>query len=133
VRRDPALMPAAIEEMLRFESPLHRNPRRALVDCEYGGQAMRRGDYILQILASANRDPHTFPDPHRFDIARQPNRYLAFGLGPHFCVGAALGRLEMSLALNTILRRLPGLRLKACVEWERHNLFRTLRALPVVF
>jgi len=133
LRADPELMPTAIEEILRFESPLHRNPRRASMDLEYAGQQIRRGDYVLQIFASANRDPEVFPDPHRFDVARQPNRHLAFGLGLHFCVGAPLARLEALIALNTILRRLPNLRLNGPVEWERHSLFRTLKALPVAF
>ena len=133
LRADPELMPTAIEEILRFESPLHRNPRRASADIEYAGQQIRRGDYVLQIFASANRDPEVFPDPHRFDVARQPNRHLAFGLGLHFCVGAPLARLEALIAFNTILRRLPNLRLNGPVEWERHSLFRTLKALPVAF
>jgi pimeloyl-[acyl-carrier protein] synthase len=134
LRRDPQLMPGAIEEVLRFEGPLQRNPRRAAEDFEFGGQLLRRNDYLLPLLGAANRDPLAFPEPQRFDIARQPNRHLAFGQGIHFCVGAPLARLEGQLALNTILRRLPGLRLNAAtVEWEPHTLFRALRALPVAF
>jgi pimeloyl-[acyl-carrier protein] synthase len=134
LRRNPQLMPSAIEEMLRFESPLQRNPRRAGQDLDLGGQRLRRNDYVLPLVGAANRDPKVFPEPHRFDITRQPNRHLAFGLGIHFCVGAPLARLEGLIALNTILHRLLGLRLKtASVEWEPHTLFRKLRALPVAF
>jgi cytochrome P450 len=133
LRRQPALMPGAIEEVLRFEGPLQRNPRRAAVDLELGGQRLRQHDYLLPLLGAANRDPAVFAEPGRFDITRQPNRHLAFGMGIHFCVGAPLARLEGELALNTLLRRLPGLRLNGPVEWEAHNLFRQLRALPVAF
>ncbi len=134
VRAKPELMPGAIEEVLRFEGPLQRNPRRAAEDLAFGGQHLGRHDYLLPLLGAANRDPEVFPEPHRFDIARQPNRHLAFGLGIHFCVGAPLARLEGLIALNTILRRLPEVRLKtAAVEWEPHTLFRKLRALPLVF
>ena len=134
LRRDPQLMPGAVEEVLRFEGPLQRNPRRAAEAFEFGGQQLKRNDYLLPLLGAANRDPEVFPEPQRFDVARQPNRHLAFGGGIHFCVGAALARLEGQLALNTMLRRLPGLRLNAeAVEWEPHTLFRALRALPVAF
>ena len=134
LRADPQLMPSAIEEVLRFEGPLQRNPRRAAMDFDFGGQHLRRNDYMMPILGAANRDPEAFPEPDRFNIARQPNRHVAFGLGIHFCVGAPLARLEGLIALNAILRRLPELRLNAAaVEWDQHTLFRKLRALPVAW
>ena len=134
LRREPQLMAGAIEEVLRYEGPLQRNPRRAAENLELGGQQLRQNDYLLPLLGAANRDPLAFPEPQRFDITRQPNRHLAFGQGIHFCVGAPLARLEGQLALGTILRRLPKLRLNTeKVEWERHTLFRALRALPVAF
>jgi cytochrome P450 len=133
LRREPALMPTAIEEVLRYEGPLQRNPRRAAVDLAIGGQQLKQHDYLLPLLGAANRDPAVFDQPARFDIARHPNRHLAFGMGIHFCVGAPLARLEGQLALNALVRRLPNLRLAAPVEWEPHNLFRQLRALPVAF
>ncbi|MGH2523781.1 MAG: cytochrome P450 [Anaerolineales bacterium] len=134
LRADPALMPSAVEEMLRFESPLQRNPRRVAEDFEYGGAQLRRGDYVLQMLGAANRDPKVFPNPGQFDITRQPNRHLAFAFGIHFCVGAPLARLEAPIAIGTVLRRLPRLRLAAeTIEWEPHGLLRGLGALPVAF
>ena len=136
VRQDPDRTPGAIEEVLRYEGPLQRNPRRAAADFEFGGQQLRRNDYLMPLLGAANRDPLAFPDPNRFDINRQPNRHIAFGQGIHFCVGAPLARLEGQLALNTLLRRLPNLRLAApatAIEWQQHPHFRALKALPVAF
>lgn len=133
LKQQPELMPGSIEEVLRYECPLQRNPRRAALDLELGGQQMRRNDYLLPMLGAANRDPAAFAEPQRFDITRQPNRHLAFGQGIHFCIGAPLARLEALIALTTLLRRLPGLRLNAAVEWEPHTLFRRLKALPVAF
>jgi cytochrome P450 len=134
LRDDPSLMPTAVEEMLRFESPLQRNPRRIAEDLELGGRTLRRGDFVLQVLGAANRDPARFPDPHRFDIARQPNRHLAFGHGIHFCLGAPLARIEAPIALGTLLRRFPDLRLAADhAEWQPHGLLRAQKRLPVAF
>ena len=134
LRERPDLMPSAVEEMLRYESPLQRNPRRIAVDVELRGRQLRTGDYVMQVLGSANRDPAQFPDPDRFDIARQPNRHVAFGFGVHFCLGAPLARLEAPIAVGTVLRRMPNLRLATeAVEWHRHGLLRGLVSLPVAF
>jgi cytochrome P450 len=134
LRDDPSLMAGAVEEMLRFESPLQRNPRRVAEDMEYGGEQLRKGDFILQLLGSANRDPAYFPEPDRFDIHRRPNRHIAFGQGIHFCLGAPLARLEAPIAIGTILRRMPHLRLKtSSIEWAPHPLLRAMPALPVIF
>ena len=134
LRAHPDLLAPAIEEVLRYEGPLARNPRRVAEDQVLDGQHLRKHDYMLPLLGAANRDPLVFPAPARFDITRQPNRHLAFGLGIHFCVGAPLARLEAFVALSTLLRRLPGLRLAdIAIEWEPHTLFRKLRALPIVF
>jgi cytochrome P450 len=134
LRANPSLMPTAIEELLRFESPLQRNPRRVAEDLEYGSAHMRRGDYVLQILGAANRDPAIFAEAGSLRLTRQPNRHLAFGFGLHFCVGAPLARLEGPIAIGTVLRRLPGLRLAAeTVEWQPHGLLRGLAALPARF
>ena len=134
LRTEPAQITTAIEEMLRYESPLQRNPRRVAEDLEYRGVRLRRGDNVLQMLGAANRDPKVFSDPNRFNLTRQPNRHLAFAFGIHFCVGAPLARLEAPIAIGTVLRRLPGLRLATqAVEWQAHGLLRGLRALPVAF
>ncbi|MDP9364715.1 MAG: cytochrome P450 [Chloroflexota bacterium] len=134
LRDDPALMPTAVEEMLRFESPLQRNPRRVAEDLELGGQTLRRGDFVLQVLGAANHDPARFPDPHRFDVARQPNRHLAFGHGIHFCLGAPLARIEAPIALGALIERFPDLRLATdAPDWQPHGLLRALKALPVAF
>jgi cytochrome P450 len=120
---DPSLWPTAVDEMLRYESPFQRNMRRVALDVAVGGKLLRRGDLVLQILGAANRDPAVFPAPDRFDIARQPNRHLAFGFGIHFCVGAPLARLEALIALGTMLRRFQRLELAVeVVEWQEHAL-----------
>jgi hypothetical protein len=134
LRDDPALMPTAIEEILRFESPLQRNPRRVAGDVEYAGQRMKAGELVLQMLGSANRDPAVFPDADRFDIRRQPNRHVAFGQGIHFCLGAPLARVEAAIAIGTVLRRMPHLRLSTgAIAWASHSLLRALPSLPVAF
>lgn len=134
LRGDPALMPSAIEEVLRFESPLQRNPRRVAEDMTYAGQDMKVGDFVLQLLGAANRDPETFPDPDRFDIARKPNRHVAFGQGVHFCLGAPLARVEAPIAIGAVLQRMPRLHLGASpVTWASHPLLRAMPSLPVAF
>jgi pimeloyl-[acyl-carrier protein] synthase len=134
LRAHPDLMPSAVEEILRLESPLQRNPRMLREDVELRGQRMRAGDYVLQVLGSANRDPARFPDPDRFDIARTPNRHLAFGHGVHFCLGAPLARLEGPVALRMLLERFPTLRPATdTVTWRRGGFLRGLEALPVAW
>lgn len=134
VQENPALLPTAIEEVLRFESPLQRNPRRLAQDYEYGGQAMKKGDFVLQMLGSANRDPVIFPDADHFDIYRQPNRHVAFGFGLHFCLGAPLARLEAPIAVQLVLERMHRLQLATTTpNWMHHNLVRGLASLVVVF
>lgn len=134
LRDDPTLMPTAVEEILRFESPIQRNPRRVAEDMELGGQRLQKGEFVFQLLGSANRDPDAFIDPDRFDVARRPNRHVAFGHGIHFCLGAPLARLEAPIAIGTLLRRMPRLRLAAsAAEWSSHTTLRTLPGLPVAF
>ena len=132
LRRDPGLIPSAAEEILRFESPVQMTPRLALEDGELAGRKVKAGDALLLFLGAANRDPARFPDPDRFDIARNDNRHLAFGYGAHFCLGAALAREELRIALAHLLRRLPGLELAAGeVAWQATIDFRGPLALPV--
>jgi cytochrome P450 len=105
LREDPALMPGAVQEMLRFESPLPFFHRYATREVEIGGRAFPRGTKFGLLYGAANRDPEAFDEPDRFDVTRQPNRHLAFGGGPHLCLGLHLARLELDVVFTTLLRR----------------------------
>jgi cytochrome P450 len=118
IKADPSLVPKAVEEILRFESPVARQPRLIREDTEMGGHALNRGEIAFQMLGAANRDPERFDDPDRFDIRREPNRHIAFGLGPHFCIGAPLSRAEGQIALTTLVARFPNLALAAPARWD---------------
>lgn len=135
LRAHPDSMDAAVEEMLRYTSPVHLNaPRYATVDTELCGVQIRRGESICPIIASANHDERQFPDPEKFDIDRQPNRHVAFGFGPHFCLGAPLARLEAKVALRALLRRYSDIGLAAPREqltWRRSQSIRGLNSLPI--
>lgn len=136
LRSDPGLVGTAIEEFLRFESPTDRGTLRiAGEDMRIGDVDIPKDSFVHLCLASANRDPAQFDDPDTFDIARTPNHHLSFGRGPHFCAGANLARLEGEIAFNTLLRRLPNLRLAVPVEdltWMADSsVSRGLRSLPV--
>ncbi|MDB6095460.1 MAG: cytochrome [Verrucomicrobia bacterium] len=103
LRANPPLIRNAVEELLRFDSPFQRNRRVVTEDCELRGQSLRKGQIVLQFLGSANRDPAANPDPDRLDVKRNPVRHVAFGHGAHFCLGAALARLEVQVALEELL------------------------------
>jgi unspecific monooxygenase len=118
-----------VEELLRFDAPLHLFTRYALRDVEVAGMGLRQGDRIGLLLGAANRDPLIFADPDRFDPRRAPNPHVAFGGGIHFCVGAPLARLEMRVALNIVLQRLPGLRLTRAPRYRDAYHFHGLEAL----
>ncbi|MGH7943396.1 MAG: cytochrome P450 [Opitutaceae bacterium] len=133
LRAAPALMPSAIEEVLRFESPLHRVGRTATCDTEIAGTPIRKGETVFLMLAAANRDPAQFPEPATFDIARSPNKHIAFGYGIHFCLGAALARLEAPIALDALFERWPDARLAKAGEplpWHS-GVMRGLKRLPL--
>ena len=135
LRKDSSLIPSAVEELLRYESPSQHTARLAPADVEMGGKQIRKRQAVIAVMGAANRDPERFGEPDRLDIGRQDNRHLAFGWAAHFCFGAALARLEGQIAFETLLRRLPKLALDTTtpLEW-RHNLgLRGLTALPVVF
>jgi cytochrome P450 len=109
LRARPECLPTAIEECLRFESPIQRGWRRVMVDTEIHDRQLKAGDLVYYLFGAANRDPEHFSDPDEFDITRQENRHLAFGYGIHFCIGAPLARLEGSIAIDTLLNRFPRL------------------------
>jgi len=134
LRRDLSLIPSAVEEMLRYESPSQHTGRLAPGDVELGGRVIRKGQAVMAVMAAANRDPERFPDPDRFDISRNDNRHLAFGYAAHFCFGAALARVEGQEAFEAIVQRLPDLELEPGTLVWRNNLgLRGLTALPVRF
>jgi len=128
---DPSLVKNAVEEMLRYDSPVTQSGRTPLQDIEVSGCPVGRGDSITPMLAAANHDPDVYPEPHRFDITRADTHHHAFGGGAHFCLGAPLARLEAQIAIGTLVRRFPGLRLDGDVEWRRIPSFRGLAKLPV--
>ena len=134
LQEDPSLIPAAIEEMLRYESPSQHTGRLAPQDVELGGKGIQKGQAIMAVMAAANRDPERFPDPDRFDITRTDNRHLAFGYAAHFCFGAALARVEGQEVFEAMIQRLPDLELQPGPLVWRNNLgLRGLTALPVRF
>jgi unspecific monooxygenase len=115
-----------VEEMLRFDAPLHMFTRYALEDVEVAGEPFRKGDIVGLLLGSANRDPAKFADPDRFDATRSPNPHVSFGVGIHACVGAPLARLEMQVAIRVLFERLPGMRIaeppRVKDAWHFHGL-----------
>ena len=134
LKDDPSLLTSAIEEMLRYESPVARQPRLMKVETEMGGKQLRPGEMVFQMLNAANRDPAYFTDPDQFDIRRQKNRHIAFGFGPHFCVGALLARTEGQVVFSTLLARVPHIRLvDEKPDWDVHKPnSRMLKTLPVL-
>jgi hypothetical protein len=134
LQADPSLMPAAVEELLRYESPIQHTARLAPADTELGGKRIRKRETVIAVIGAANRDPEYFPNPDHLDISRPDNRHLAFGWGAHFCFGASLARIEGQIALSAIVRRLQNLALAPVPLIWRHNMsFRGLEALPVTF
>ncbi len=137
LQQNPALIPSAVEELLRYNGPvLTPAPRFAMADVELAGQQIHKGDMILVVLASANRDESQFTHPDELEVARDLNRHIAFGQGIHVCLGAPLARLEGDIAFTTLLRRMPDLRLavpRESVTWRNSFNLRGLKSLPVTF
>jgi cytochrome P450 len=131
--RDPGLLPAAIEEMLRLETPAHALPRRALRDVERHGAIIPRGALVRLVFAAANLDEREFPDPLRCDIRRPIRRHLAFGQGVHFCLGAQLARAEARIAFEELLARIPEYEVQGEPHWQTSVWARALERLPVRF
>lgn len=136
LRADSSLIKSAVEELARFTSPVEMATERyAREDLELHGVRIRRGEMVLGVIGGANRDPAHFADPDALDLAREPNRHLAFGMGAHYCLGAPLARLETQVAIGTLVQRAPNLRLAVPAEalrWRRHAFLRGLRELPLV-
>jgi cytochrome P450 len=132
LREDPTLIDSAVEELLRWDSPVQftmRIPREAL---DFNGHRFAAGEAVVAVLGSANRDPEVVTDPERFDIGRVDQRHLSFGHGVHFCLGAQLARLEGRIVLGMLVQRFPRLRLASDnVRWRRLTFLRGLERLPV--
>jgi cytochrome P450 len=131
--QNPALMPTAIEEILRWTSPITHIMRTATRDFEWRGRQIHDDDFVVIWNPSANRDEEVFPDPYRFDIARTPNYHLAFGQGEHFCIGSHLARLELRLMLEEVMRRMPDIRLAGEVERLTSIQVAGIKHMPVKF
>ncbi len=131
LQADPRLLPGAVEEMLRFESPLQIGNRRSVVDAELQGERLPAGTFFHVVIASANRDERQFPEPDRFDIAREPNRHLAFGHGIHFCAGNAVARMEARIAFGRMLERFPGFRRAGPTVRPERSRFRIVEELRI--
>jgi cytochrome P450 family 142 subfamily A polypeptide 1 len=126
-------MPGAVEEMLRWVSPIRNMARVITHDVEFRGQPLREGQKLLLLYPSANRDEDVFDDPFRFDIARTPNDHVAFGFGTHFCLGASLARLEITVMVGRLLARLPDLSLAGDTPLRPANFISGYEAMPVTF
>ena len=134
LKSDPTLIQNTVEELRRYDGSVQMTARTALVDVELGGKVIQKGVQAITVLGAANRDPEQFPDPDRLDITRQDNRHIVFGYGIHHCLGAPLARVEGQVAITTLLRRMPNLRLTGePLEWRETVTLRGLKALPVAF
>lgn len=132
LRADPALLPGAVEELLRFCCPVHHFARTTTTDVVLAGIDIPAGERVAMWYASANRDDTTFTAPHAFDVRRVRNEHVSFGAGgPHFCLGANLARLEVRIMLEELLRRVPDLELIAAPRRLRSNTVNALRCMPV--
>jgi cholest-4-en-3-one 26-monooxygenase len=134
LRADRSLLSSAVEEMLRFVTPVMHFRRTATGDTELGGQAIQEGDKVVFWHISANRDDTAFTDPDTFDITRSPNNHMAFGGGgPHFCLGANLARMEIMVMFDRLLDRIPDLRLDGEVKRLQSNFINGTKHIPVAF
>lgn len=131
LRADPALLPTAIEEMLRYDGPIQLNNRRLVAPMQIGGVALEPGTSITIAIGAANRDPRQFPDPDRFDVGRKPNRHVAFGHGDHACSGMNVARMEARIAFSRLLARFARIEPAGEPERDRRIRFRGFARLPV--
>jgi unspecific monooxygenase len=131
LRADPGLIPSAIEELLRFDTPLSLFERWVLEPIDIDGVAIPRGDEVALLFGSANRDPDAFDRPDELDLRRDPNPYISFGAGIHYCLGAPMAKLELGIAFATLLRRVPRLEPVETPRWKPTFVLRGLEALRV--
>lgn len=133
LRRDPGLMPSAIEELLRFDAPVQATVRVATEDIELGGQTIPTGALVILSIGAANHDPAIFDQPDRLELSRSPNPHLSFGFGVHFCMGASLARLEAEVALGSLLSRFQKITLEEdAPEYRPNPILRGMRKLEVL-
>jgi pimeloyl-[acyl-carrier protein] synthase len=134
LKDNPSLITTAVEEFLRYDSPVQRQARIAVTDIAIDDKKISQGERVFLVIGAANRDPEKFLDADKLDITRSENTHLAFGKGTHFCLGAPLGRLEAQIAIKSIVQRLGSLRLKTKqIEWHENPSLRGMKSMPVVF
>lgn len=134
LKQEPIIIQSAVEELLRYDSPAQLLARIATKNVDIGGKTIRAGERVFVSLGAANRDPAQFPDPDRLDLSRSENRHLAFADGIHHCLGAALARVEAQIAIDTLVQRLPDMKLSTDkLEWRKNIALRGLKTLPVTF
>jgi pimeloyl-[acyl-carrier protein] synthase len=133
LKDDPVLIQSAVEELLRYDSPVQRTARITNTEVEIDGRKIAKGSMVVAAIGAANRDPAHFSDPDRLDITRRDNRHVAFGFGMHFCLGAPLARVEGQIALGTLLRRKPSLAIAGPLTWRESSTLRGLKTFPVAF
>ena len=135
LRESPSLLPTAVDEILRWTTIVRAMRRVAMEDTQLGGKRIRAGESVVMVYASANRDAKVFGDPFAFRIDRSPNDHVSLGIGPHYCLGANLARMEIQVVLEQVLARLPGLRLEPGSQTvaNEHAIVRAVEKMPVVF
>ena len=131
LRRDRSLVPSGVEEFLRWVTPVMHFRRTATTDAELGGRRISAGDKVVMFYPSANRDGAVFEDPDRFDISRNPNPHLAFGIGEHYCLGANLARLEIAAVFDELLRRVDRLEPGGPIRRLRSSFIAGIKTMPV--
>ncbi|WP_322741705.1 cytochrome P450 [Glaciimonas soli] len=132
LKNNPTLMPSALKELLRFESPVQYTGRRVMADIALHGHRLKKGDLVIPMIGAANRDPAKFSNPDTINLTRNEGSHLSFGYGPHVCIGATFTYMEAEIAFNTLMRRLPNLELvNATPKWGSNSVYRGLIMLPV--
>lgn len=132
LQQKPELIPWAVEEFLRFASPVYHFRRTATKDVEMHGKSIKKGDKVVVWFASGNRDPDVFADPDRFDVMRNPNEHMAFGRGgPHMCLGNALARMEITIMFQTLLPRIKKVERVGDIDRLRSNFVNGIKRFPV--